>query len=80
MTSKRFTTVSYTHLDVYKRQGQGWDILINDGYELTDVEKIIPSAVPESDLALAQQMADLVFQTAGINLENWSAPVSYTHL
>jgi hypothetical protein len=59
--------------DNLKRSGQGWDILINDGYELTDVEKIIPSAVPESDLALAQQMADLVFQTAGINLENWSA-------
>jgi hypothetical protein len=59
--------------DNLKRSGQGWDIIINDGYELTDVEKIIPSAVPESDLALAQQMADLVFQTAGINLENWSA-------
>ena len=59
--------------DNLKRSGQGWDIIINEGYELQDCEKIIPSAVPESDLALAQQMADLVFQTAGINLENWSA-------
>jgi hypothetical protein len=59
--------------DNLKRSGQGWDIIINEGYELGDCEKIIPSAVPESDLALAQQMADLVFQTAGINLENWSA-------
>jgi len=58
--------------DNLKKTGQGWDVIINDGYEMTDVEKIIPSAVPESDLALAQQMSDLIFQTSGINLENWS--------
>lgn len=58
--------------DNLKKTGQGWDIIINEGYEMTDVEKIIPSAVPESDLALAQQMADLVYTTSGINLENWS--------
>ncbi len=58
--------------DNLKKAGQGWDIIINDGYEMTDVEKIIPSAVPESDLALAQQMADLVFKTSGIDLENFS--------
>lgn len=55
-----------------KKSGQGWDIIINDGFELVDCEKIIPSAVPESDLALAQQMADLIYQTSGINKENWS--------
>jgi len=58
--------------DNLKKSGQGWDVIINDGYELTDCEKIIPSAVPESDLALAQQMADLIYNTSGINLENWS--------
>ncbi len=58
--------------DNLKKSGQGWDVIINEGYEMTDVEKIIPSAVPESDLALAQQMADLIYQTSGINLENWS--------
>lgn len=58
--------------DNLKKSGQGWDVIINQGYEMTDVEKIIPSAVPESDLALAQQMADLVFKTSGIDLENWS--------
>lgn len=58
--------------DNLKKAGQGWDIIINDGYEMTDVEKIIPSAVPESDLALAQQMADLVYKTSGIDMENWS--------
>ena len=59
--------------DNLKKAGQGWDVIINDGYEMTDVEKILPSAVPESDLALAQQMEDLIFKTCGINLENWSA-------
>lgn len=58
--------------DNLKKAGQGWDVIINDGYEMTDCEKIIPSAVPESDMALAQQMADLIYQTSGINLENWS--------
>lgn len=59
--------------DNLKKSGQGWDVIINDGFEMTDVEKIIPSAVPQSDLALAQQMADLIYNTSGINLENWSA-------
>jgi len=58
--------------DNLKKSGQGWDVIINDGYEMTDVEKIIPSGVPESDMALAQQMADLIYQTSGINMENWS--------
>ena len=58
--------------DNLKKAGQGWDVIINEGYELSDVEKIIPSAVPQSDLELAQQMADLVFKTSGIDLENWS--------
>lgn len=58
--------------DNLKKSGQGWDVIINEGYEMTDCEKLIPSAVPESDLALAEQMSDLVFKTSGINLENWS--------
>jgi hypothetical protein len=58
--------------DNLKKSGQGWDVLINEGYELSDCEKIIPSAVPESDLALAQQMSDLIYQVCGINMENWS--------
>jgi hypothetical protein len=58
--------------DNLKKSGQGWDVIVNEGYEMTDVEKIIPSAVPQSDLELAQQMADLIYQTSGINLENWS--------
>lgn len=58
--------------DNLKKTGQGWDVIINEGYELADCEKIIPSGVPESDLALAQQMSDLIFKTSGIDLENWS--------
>lgn len=58
--------------DNLKKSGQGWDVIINEGYEMTDCEKIIPSAVPESDLALADQMMSLIFKTSGIDLENWS--------
>lgn len=58
--------------DNLKKSGQGWDVIINDGFEMTDCEKIIPSGVPESDLALAQQMDDLIWKTAGVNLENWA--------
>lgn len=58
--------------DNLKKSNQGYDIVINEGYELTDCQKIVPTAVPESDLALADQMKDLIFVTAGINLENWS--------
>ena len=58
--------------DNLKKSGQGWDVIVNEGYEMTDVEKIIPSAVPESDLALAEQMSNLIFKTSGIDLENWS--------
>lgn len=58
--------------DNLKKAGQGWDVIINEGYELTDVEKIIPSAVPQSDLQLAEQMSNLIFKTSGIDLENWA--------
>ena len=49
--------------DNLKKSGQGWDIIINDGYELSDVQKIIPSSVPESDMALADQLQALIFST-----------------
>lgn len=58
--------------DNLKKSGQGWDIIINDGYEMTDVEKIIPSAVPQSDLELGEQMRRLIYETSGINVENWA--------
>lgn len=59
--------------DNLKKTGQGWDVIINEGYEMTDFEKIIPNAVPESDFALADRMRSLIFGTSGIDLENWSA-------
>jgi hypothetical protein len=58
--------------DNLKKSGQGWDVIINEGYEMGDCEKIIPSGVPESDIALGQELYNLMFQTAGIDLENWS--------
>jgi hypothetical protein len=59
--------------DNLKKSGQGWDLILNEGYEMTDIQKIIPSSVPESDMALADQLQSLIFSTSGINLENWSA-------
>lgn len=51
--------------------GQGKDIIIKEGYELTDVEKIVPNAVPASDIQLADQLMNLMFQTTGVSLENF---------
>lgn len=59
--------------DNLKKAGQGWDVIINEGYEMTDCEKVMPTAVPESDFALADQLRSLIFGTSGIDLENWSA-------
>jgi hypothetical protein len=59
--------------DNLKKSGQGWDIIINDGYDMTDCDKILPSGVPESDMALAEQLKTLIFGTSGVDLENWSA-------
>lgn len=59
--------------DNLKKSGQGWDIIVNEGYEMTDVEKIPPSGVPESDIALGNEMANLIFRTCGVDLENWAA-------
>lgn len=59
--------------DNLKKSGQGWDVIINEGYEMTDCQKILPSSVPESDMALADQLRSLIFGTSGVDLENWSA-------
>lgn len=58
--------------DNLKKSGQGWDVIINEGYEMADAEKILPSGVPESDLALADQFMNLIYATSGINMENWA--------
>ena len=58
--------------DNLKKSGQGWDIIINEGYDMMDCEKIIPSGVHQSNIELAQQMQMLIFATAGIDLENWA--------
>lgn len=59
--------------DNLKKSGQGYDVIINDGYEMTDVQKIMPSAVPESDIMLGEQLSKLIYSTSGIDMENWSA-------
>jgi len=59
--------------DNLKRAGQGYDIVVNEGYEMADIEKIQPTAVPESDMALAEQLTNMIFATSGVNLESWRA-------
>ena len=51
--------------------GQGKDIIIKDHAEMTDIEKIIPNAVPPSDMELASQLADFIFKTSGVSMENF---------
>ena len=51
--------------------GQGKDIIIKDGYEMSDVVKIQPNAVPQSDFELANQLADFIFKTSGVSMENF---------
>lgn len=59
--------------DNLKRVGEGYDVLVNKGFELADVEKIQPNIVPESNMALAEQLKQLIFSVSGVDLENWSA-------
>ena len=42
---------------------------MKEGYELSDIQKIIPNAVPPSDMELANQLADFIFRTSGVNQE-----------
>lgn len=57
--------------DNLKKGNNGWDILINEGYDMTDFEKIVPNAVPESDFALADRMMQMIYSTSGVNIEQW---------
>ncbi len=49
--------------------GQGKHIVVKDGYELTDVQKVIPNAVPPSDMQLADQMQALINPLSGVSQE-----------
>lgn len=64
---------SVANEDNLKKSGQGWDIIVNEGYEMTDIERIQPAVIPESDFMLADQLRQLIFSTSGVDLENWSA-------
>lgn len=56
--------------DDLRYSGQGKDIVIKEGNQIQEViQKIIPNAVPPSDMQLADQLADLVFRVSGVNQE-----------
>lgn len=58
--------------DNLRKTNTSYDIVINEGYELSDIEKIRPNEVPPSDMQLADQLRDMIFGVSGINMENWS--------
>ena len=56
--------------DELRYSGQGKDIIIKEGNQIQEViQKIVPNAVPPSDMQLADQLADLIFRTSGVNQE-----------
>ena len=63
------------NVDELRYAGQGKDIIIKEGYEIADVQKIVPNAVPPSDMELANQLADLIYKTSGVNEELLGAAV-----
>ena len=62
---------SIVNEDELRYSGQGKDIIIKEnGRSIQDnIQKIIPNAVPPSDMQLADQLADLIFKTSGVNQE-----------
>ena len=58
--------------DNLRKTNGTYDIVINDGFEMSDIEKIIPNAVPASDMELAEQLRSMIFSVSGIDMENWS--------
>ncbi len=55
--------------------GQGKDVIVKDnGQPLQEcIQKIIPNAVPPGDMELANQLADFIFKTSGVSMENFGA-------
>lgn len=68
-TGWKYIENSIVNEEVLKEGGYGGDIIVKQGNLLTDIEKIIPNAVPPSDMELANQLADLIFRTSGVNQE-----------
>ncbi len=63
------------NVDELRYAGQGKDVIIKEGYELSDIQKIVPNAVPPSDMELANQLAELIYKTSGVNEELLGAAV-----
>ena len=83
MRSRRFTPVSYTHLDVYKRQVRDYPDWIKDTVRLKRPVTAESFAVPAQGCADAPQAPVRVIRLIDgqiINEEDRAMPVSYTHL
>lgn len=62
---------SIVNEDDLRYAGQGKDIIVKDNGDPLEqcIQKIIPNAVPPSDMQLADQLADFIFRTSGVNQE-----------
>jgi hypothetical protein len=53
--------------DCTKKIGQGNDIVYKEGYDINQIQKVIPNSVPPADLELSNQLADLIFKVSGVS-------------
>jgi hypothetical protein len=62
---------SIVNEDALSYSGQGKNVYIKDNGEPIEqcIQKIIPNAVPASDMQLADQLADFIYKTSGVNQE-----------
>lgn len=68
-TGWKYIEDSIVNPETLKEGGYGGDIIVKRSNTLQDIEKIIPNAVPPSDMELANQLADFIFRTSGVNQE-----------
>ncbi len=68
-TGWKYIEDSIVNPEILKEGGYGGDIIVKQGNSLDDIQKIIPNAVPPSDMELANQLADFIFRTSGVNQE-----------
>lgn len=66
---------SIVNEDELRYAGQGKDIIVKDNDQplQENIQKIVPNAVPPSDMQLAEQLSDFIFKTSGVSMENFGA-------
>src|SRR5262249_29587419 len=68
-TGWKYIENSIVNPETLKEGGYGGEIIVKKGKTLQKIEKKIPKNVPPSKMELANQLADFVFRTSGVNQE-----------